>query len=58
LQFVTRFTRGKTASLGKIVQFAKGEQKAVRSSTISSTQTRQTSMLSRNRNLPERAQSL
>ncbi len=34
------FYEGKTASLEKIVQFANGEQKAVRSSTNSSTQTR------------------
>ncbi|PYI83343.1 MAG: hypothetical protein DME54_00760 [Verrucomicrobia bacterium] len=39
------FYEGKTASLEKIVQFANGEQKAVRSSTNSSTQTRQTSPL-------------
>ena len=37
------FYEGKMTSLEKIVQFAKGEQKAVRSSTNSSTQTRQTS---------------
>jgi hypothetical protein len=39
------FYEGKTASLEKIVQFENGEQKAVRSSTNSSTQTRQTSTL-------------
>jgi hypothetical protein len=41
------FYEGKTVSLEKIVQFANGEQKAVRSSTNSSTQTRQTSPLKR-----------
>jgi hypothetical protein len=41
LQFVTRL-RGKTAILEEIVQVTNGEQKAVRSSTNSSTRARQT----------------